>query len=166
VRRWAVLLHRRRRRVLWGGLAAVLVAGVLGVPVFGALGAGGDFNDPDAEAVRAAGAINDATGRDSAPDVVVLVRLGAPAGSPAAQRRIAAVAAALRDPGVAEVVRYRPGGDRRLVSRDGRSTYLLATYRVSEAGTTDRIAGRLEGRPGVVLGGGEFAVQQVGDQIS
>ena len=44
----------------------------------------------------------------------------------------------MRYRGVAGVAAYEPGGDARLVSRDGRSTYLLATYRNDPAGARPR----------------------------
>ena len=44
--RLAAFIYRRRRRVLWGSLAVVLVAGVLGGPVFGLLDSNGDFDNP------------------------------------------------------------------------------------------------------------------------
>src|SRR3954470_24997074 len=113
--RLAETIHRRRR-VLWGAVAIVLGAGFFGGPVFGLLDSSGDFDDPHAEAVLASRDVERATGASATPDVVALVRLGAPADSRAAQARLARVAGALRDPGVASVVRYQRGGDRGLVS--------------------------------------------------
>ena len=72
----------------------------------------------------------------------------------------------LRDPGVASVVAYEPGGDRRLVSRDGRSTYLLATFKNDPAGARPRIEDALADVPWVTLGGGAIAAPAVGDQVS
>ena len=72
----------------------------------------------------------------------------------------------MRHPGVAAVVAYEPGGDERLVSRDRRSTYLLATYKRDERGATDAIEARMRALPYVTLGGGAIAAPQVGDQVS
>ncbi len=69
------------------------------------------------------------------------------------------MAAALRGPGVASVV---PGG----VSRDGRSTYLLATFKRNDEGARDRISQAVAGMPFVTLGGGVYAARQVGNQVS
>ena len=76
------------------------------------------------------------------------------------------VAQAMRYRGVAGVVAYEPGGDARLVSRDRRSTYLLATYRNDPAGATPVIEQRLARIPWVTVGGGAVAANQVGDQVS
>src|SRR4051812_20030133 len=164
--RLAARIHSRRRRVLWGFLAVVLVAGFFGGPVFGLLDSSGDFDDPQAEAVLAAHDVERATGASATPDVVALVRLGAPADSAAAQAQLARVAGALRDPGGASVVRYQRGGDRALVSKDGRSSYEVATFRSDSHGALDRIEARTAAFQGVTLGGKELAGNQVGDQVS
>jgi uncharacterized membrane protein YdfJ with MMPL/SSD domain len=160
------VIFRHRRRILGGAAVLVLLAAVLALPVFGELGNDNDFDDPSAEAVQARNAITDTTGAFAAPSIVALVRLGAPADTAPAQARIARVAAALRTPGVASVVRYQRGGDRRLVSRDGRSTYLLATLRKDPAGARTYIQQRLAHVPYVLLGGGAIAAPQVSDQVS
>ena len=97
--RLAAFIYRRRRRVLWGSLVVVLAAGFFGGPVFGLLDSSGDFDDPKSEAPLASRDVARATGASAAPDLVALVRLGAPADSAEAQRKLDRVAAALRDPG-------------------------------------------------------------------
>jgi uncharacterized membrane protein YdfJ with MMPL/SSD domain len=164
--RLAALIYRRRRRFLWGSLAVVLAAGFFGGPVFGLLDSGDDFDDPQAEAPRASADIARATGASASPDLVALVRLGAPADSPEAQRKLDRVVAALRDPGVANVGRYERGGNRALVSKDGRSTYVVATFDINGGGALDRVRPKLERVPGVTVGGGELAQEQVGEQVS
>ena len=159
-------LYRRRRAVLWASLAVVLAAGVFGGPVFGLLDSGDDFDDPQAEAVLASRDVQRATGANASPDLVALVRLGAPADSAEAQGKLAQVAAALRDPGIARVARYERGGDRNLVSKDGRSSYVVATFRADDGGALERVQPKLERMPGVTVGGGELAQEQVGDQVS
>ena len=159
------MIFRRRRPILIGSLLLVLVAAVFALPVFGELSNDNDFDDPSAEAVSARNAVVDATGAYAAPQLVALVRLGAAADSAAGQERIRLVARAMEHPGVASVVAYEPGGDERLVSRDRRSTYLLATYRES-GDATHEIRARLKQYPWVTLGGGALAGPQVGDQVS
>jgi len=164
--RLAVFIHRRRRRVLWASLVVVLAAGFFGGPVFGLLDSGDDFDDPQAEAVLASRDVQRASGASASPDLIALVRLGAPADSAAAQGKLARVAAALRDPGIARVARYEPGGDRNLVSKDGRSTYVAATFASDAGGVLERVQPKLERVPGVTVGGGELAQEQVGEQVS
>ena len=164
--RLAAFLYRRRRRVLWSSLAVVLVAGFFGGPVFGLLDSSGDFDDPSSEAPLASADVARATKASAAPDMVVLVRLGAPAESAEAQRKLDRVAAALRDPGVASVARFEPGGNRELVSKDGRSSYVAATFTSDPRGALDRVQPRLERIPGVSVGGNDIARDQVGAQVS
>jgi RND superfamily putative drug exporter len=168
------VIFRRRRAIAWGALVLVIVAAVFALPVFGELGNENDFDDPGAEAVTARDAVTRTTGAFSTPSIVALVRLGAPVESGQARARIARVAAGLRDPGVASVVAYEPrrgdgaagaagGGDRRLLSRDGRSTYLLATFKNGRFGPrVSRIEERLRDVPWVVLGGGAMLSRRAG----
>jgi RND superfamily putative drug exporter len=158
------VIFRHRRAVLVGSAVLVLVAAVFALPVFGELSNENDFDDPSAEAVAARKAITDSTGAFAAPSLVVLVRLGAPVASPAARERIGVVAAALRSRGIARVV--APEADRRLVSKDGRSVYLLAYFKKDPSGARTVVQDRLARYPWVVVGGGAVAAPQVGDQVS
>ena len=72
----------------------------------------------------------------------------------------------MRDPGMAQVVRYEPGGERALVSEDGRSSYVVGTFTADAGGVLDRVQPRLERLPDVTVGGGELAQEQVGEQVS
>jgi uncharacterized membrane protein YdfJ with MMPL/SSD domain len=164
--RWGHSLFGRRKRVLWGSLAVVIVAGVFGLPVFGALDSGDDFDDPAAEAILAREQLQQAADASPAPDLVLLVRLPDRAGSEAAKRKLAAVTAAVRDPEVAAVVDYKPGGNPALVSRDGRATVVFVHFRASHGAVTERIQDRLAGEAGITYGGSEIAQEQVGDQVS
>jgi RND superfamily putative drug exporter len=163
----ARLADRHRRLVLIVAGVFVIFAAAYGGPVVSLLDSNDDFEDHQSESVLARDDVERATGRSAAPDMVVLVRAGAPVDSAAAQRKIARVAGALRDPGVADVIAYRKGGPRSLVSRDGRSTYLLVTFRsnADEDALTDRLAARAEHEPGVVAGGGQLAFNQVSEQV-
>jgi RND superfamily putative drug exporter len=163
----ARILHRRRRLVLALTLVTVLLAGAYGGPVVGLLDTDDDFEDAGSEAVVARNTVERVTGRSASPDMVVLVRLGAPVESRPAQEKIARVAGALRDPDVADVVAVRGGEPAALVSRDGRSTYLLATFAAGtdEEETAERLQERVEREPGVTAGGGQLAFTQVGEQV-
>jgi RND superfamily putative drug exporter len=144
--RLALLLHRRRRRVLVGAVLLVLVAGAVGGPVAGLLDADNDFDPPSAEAVQAREAIADATGASATPDVIALVRGGDPA----------AVAEAAAGPEVARV-------DPPVRSTDGSASYLAITLR--DGADFEPVVERLEDRPGVTLGGPELLNEQAGTQV-
>src|SRR5687768_944902 len=161
--RLARLLYRRRRRFLIGAILLVFVAGAVGGPVAGLLDSDDDFDPPSAEAVQAREAIADATGASASPDIVALVRLGAPADSSGGQSKLRDVAAAAEGPEVARVEAYRPGGPRELVSRDGRSSYVAVTLRAGA--DYEPVAERLDRVEGVVLGGPEIVGEQAGEQV-
>ena len=84
----ARVLDRRRRAVLVASVVVVFAAGAFGGPVVGLLDTGDDFSDPQSESIRARDTIERTTGRSAAPDAIVLVRLGAEAGTPAAERKL------------------------------------------------------------------------------
>src|SRR5215217_5517356 len=128
----ARLMFRRRRGVLAGAVLLVVVAGAIGGPIAGLLDSDDDFDPPSAEAVQAREAVARATGASATPDIVALVRLGAPADSAPAQARLRDVARAAAGPEVARVDAYGVGGHgfpRELVSKDGQSSYVAVTLR-------------------------------------
>jgi uncharacterized membrane protein YdfJ with MMPL/SSD domain len=159
----ARLMFRRRRRVLVGALLFVVLAGAVGGPVAGLLDSDDDFDPPSAEAVQAREAIADATGASATPDVIALVRLGAPADSAAAQAKLRDVARVAAGPEVARVDAYEPGGPEELVSKNRRSSYVAVTLR--DGADADAVIDRLEGVPQVALGGPEVVNEQVGTQV-
>ncbi|HWT22191.1 MAG TPA: MMPL family transporter, partial [Solirubrobacteraceae bacterium] len=164
----AQLLYRRRRATLAGAVVVIALAGAFGGPVAGLLDASDDFDPPAAEAVQARKQLAAATGASASPDVIALVRLGAPVDSPQARAKIARVAEAMRDRDVAQVLAVHEGGPRELVSRDGRSTYVAVSFEDgADAGdVVQRLEDRLAGEPGVALGGGAVVQEQVGTQVS
>lgn len=154
------------RRALLGALAFLLVAIVLGGPVFGALEDGDGFVASDAESARAVEAVERATGSEASPGVVALVRPDRPIASAAGERRLREVArglAAVR--GVASVQGARGPPP---TSADGTTAYLAATLEADADG--DAVAATLEKRfadaAGVTLGGDLLANEQLGAQIS
>jgi uncharacterized membrane protein YdfJ with MMPL/SSD domain len=165
--RLARLIDRRRRPLLAFTVVFVLFAGAFGGQVVSLLDSGDDFEDHGSESILARDSIERATGRSASPDFVALVRLGAPVDSPQAREKVGRVAESLRDRDVAEVVAVRDGEPRELVSRDGRSTYLLVTFRAGsdEEATAERLKERVEREPGVTAGGGQLAFTQVGEQV-
>jgi RND superfamily putative drug exporter len=144
------VIHRRRRRIIAGFAIGFVLTAILALPVFGELDSANDFDDPSAEAVHARDAIQDATGVTASPDIIVLVRR---------LDRVPSVERGLRDPSVARIA----AGPR---STDGRATYLLAWFKHPGGGNVNAIQRRLGQEPYVSLGGGAFAVEQVGNQVS
>ena len=165
--RLARLIFRRRRLVLGFTVVFVLFAGAYGGPVVGLLDSDDDFEDHGSQSVLARAAVEQATGSSASPDMVVLVRLGAPVDSPQAEQKIARVAQELRHEDVAEVVAVRDGEPAELVSRDRQSTYLLATFRTGadDDALAEELQARVEREPGVTAGGGQLAFTQVGEQV-
>ena len=98
----------------------------------------------------------------------MLVRLGARIEEPEAGRRLEAVRAKIREDGdVAEVVAPEPGRPSPQVSEDRRSVYLPVTFftAADEDEAADALVERMRGEPGVTVGGGIVAFNQVGEQV-
>lgn len=142
----------------WRSLAAlavfIVLAGVIGGPVAGRMDGGDGFTPPDAESSQATAQIERATGRETSPGVILLVR-GDDGAAQAAATELAAV------PGVAEA---RPGP----ASSDGDSRLVMGTLR---AGVDDEVVAgdalaAFDGREDVVVGGGAVAGLQLGETIS
>jgi RND superfamily putative drug exporter len=159
-------IARHPGRTLLGALAFLLVAIVLGGPIFGALEDGDGFVARDAESTRAVEAIERASGTAAAPGVVALVQPGGAVASAAGERRLREVARDLGAiPGVASVQGARGPP---LTSTDGRTAYLAATLDagVDEDSVVSALEERFGDAPGVTLGGSLLAGDQLGDQIS
>jgi RND superfamily putative drug exporter len=158
------------RRTLLAVLAFLVLAAGVGGSVFGTLGNSGAFVPDDAESVRAVDRIEAASGAQASPAVILIHRGEQPVRSAAGRERVAALTAELeREPGVARVASATSSGfDRRLISTDGRASYLAATLDRSadEDAVAERLISRYEGRPGLVLGGPLIAQTQLGEQIS
>jgi RND superfamily putative drug exporter len=101
--------------------------------------------------------------------VVALVQPGEVRSS-AAKARVGEVAAQLRaQPDVARVVSYYDTHDPAMVSRDGRSTYVLAYYKPVSDKAQEDVAKQMEkrflGQRDVKLGGEAIANAQVNSQV-
>ena len=138
--------------------------------MFGELGNENDFDDPSAEAVAARNAVTrgDGARRDAERRRARAARrAGGERRRPRADR--GAWRARCADPRRRVGGRpTQPGGDRRLVSRDGRSTYLLATFRERRRGDgagPDRAAARAASRTSRSAAARSPA-PQVSDQVS
>ena len=149
-------------------MVTFVVAAVLGGPVAGRLDSANGFEDPASSSVAAREAIQQASGLDAAPGVMAVVDTPGGAASAQGRERVAHVARVLGGiPGVA-IVRTPADAGRALVAHDGTSALVTATLRASadEGDVVARATHRLEGVPGVTLGGPAVAGEQVGDQVN
>jgi len=166
----ADLAQRRPRRIAVIAAAFFVLAGALGGSVAERLDPYG-ADDPATESVQARERLERAGGLQPDPGVIALVDAGGPVRSAAARRRVGDVAAELRrDPAVARVVTFYDSRDPAMVSRDGRSTYVVANFRPLSDKQIEQAAERLEehlaGRRGVTLGGSGIAFVQVNETVA
>jgi uncharacterized membrane protein YdfJ with MMPL/SSD domain len=157
------------KRTLLAVVVFVVLAGVFGGPVAGALEESGGFTASDSGSARAVDRIEQAIGTQAAPGVVALLRTPSGAESPEARERIAAVQRTLvAEPGIASVTSVETTDDARFVSRDGRATYVAATLEASadEDAVVAGLSDRFERDDDVVLGGSLFAGSQIGDRVT
>ena len=153
--RLADLVSGRPKRVLLATLGAFLVAVAFGGPVAGLLSSDDEFDDPDSESQVAAERLTDAAGVHQTPGVIVLVRGADP------QRRAADVATEIeREPRVARATRGP-------LSKDRRATFVAVTLKSGddEDEVAERLADRLEGRPGLTVGGHALTGALIGEQV-
>jgi RND superfamily putative drug exporter len=157
----ARLAVARPRLIAGLGLVALLICIAIGGPAAGKLNAPNAFLAPGSPSYRAQATIERVTGAEAFPGVLALVK--APLSSP----EVAAVARTLaRTPGVARVnapSAAHPGG---LVARNGRSVVLTVSLASGVSANTEIgvIARALP--KSVLLGGGDTALHQVGQQAS
>ena len=165
---FASFVHRNRRRVLLFALLGVAVAGVFGLGVAKRLSPYGD-TDPSTQSVQASDRYQAVTGRQIDPGVVALVTTGG-VHSATAERRVHQVEAQLRSSrDVATVSSYYDSHDPAMVSRNARSTYVVAYFKPKSDLRIQADAKRLEskfaGQRDVELGGGAIASAQVNAQV-
>src|SRR5262245_55448159 len=166
--RLASSVYRNKRRVLLFSLLGIAVAGALGLGVTKRLSPYGD-TDPSTQSVQASDRYQAATGRQIDAGVVALVTVD-DVRTATAERRVREVEAELlssRD--VATVSSYYDTHDSAMVSRNGRSTYVVAYFRPKSDLRLQDDAKRLEGdfaaQHDVELGGGAIADAQVNTQV-
>ena len=160
---------RHCKAILVVALLATVVAGVYGSTVADRLDPYA-ATDPSTESVRADARIEHATGASAEPGIIAVVETRARVGSSRARARVRSVErkiAAERQ--VKSVVGYYDTHDRGFVSKDRRATYVLAYFRpVSDKAKQDataRILDRVEGTPGVTLGGQQVALRQINESV-
>jgi uncharacterized membrane protein YdfJ with MMPL/SSD domain len=165
----AALIDRHPSRLLAVMLAIVAVAAPLGIGVRDHLKPGG-FDVPGSGSAKARELIAQASGSDPANSVLALVRLPGVYGEPSARRTVEGVTARLRsDPAVVTVLDAGSARNPAMISRDRRSTYLIAALRPlddeqqEEAGK--RLLAAFEGDPRVTLGGNPVADHEISTTI-
>jgi uncharacterized membrane protein YdfJ with MMPL/SSD domain len=162
----ADLATRRSRGVIVAALIGAVLAGALGAGVASRLQPYG-ADDPATESVRADNRLENAGFHDLG--LIALVR-GAEVSSPRTRQRIEALAARIsEDRAVGEITDYYNTGSRAFVSRDGGSTYLAVDLKPTgdkaRSDAAKRIEDRLDGTPGVTLGGPDLASEQVNKKV-
>ena len=158
---------RRPRLVLVAALILAIAAGAYGGSVADRLASYGD-EDPASESVRATERYGAASGEDASLGLVALVRLPASVGSAESRKAVGEVERVLqRDPAVARTESFYDSGNRAMVARDGRSTWIGGRFRFNadEDAAAERLQAALASRDDVVLGGLELAEAQVGEQV-
>ena len=162
---------RRPRRILIGALVTFVVAAVLGGPVAGQLDSANGFEDPGSSSVAAREAIQQASGLDDCTGG----HRGRRHAGRRRKRRRRRERVARRRAGPATAFR----GSRSCARRPTRGRALVAARRDSrrwsprrsrasadEGDVVARATHRLEGVPGVTLGGPAVAGEQIGDQVN
>jgi len=162
----AKLATRRSRTVIVAALIGTVVAGALGGGVASRLQPYG-ADDPATESVRADNRLEAAGFHDLG--VIALVRR-VEMSSPQTKARVHALAARIsEDPAVGRIADYYNTRSRAFLARDGRSTYLAVDLKPRDdkarSDAAKRIADRLEGTPGVTLGGPDLASEQVNKKV-
>src|SRR5262245_10978795 len=123
----ATFLHSNGRRVLFAAAIGAAIAGVFGVGVAKRLSPYG-ADDPATQSVQAKNRLQAAARRQIDPGIIALVTTGN-VRSASAERRVREVQAQLRfSRDVAAVSSYYDSHDPAVVSRDGRSTYVVAYF--------------------------------------
>ncbi|NHC16030.1 MMPL family transporter [Motilibacter sp. E257] len=119
---------------------------------------------PGSDSSRGDARIESATGTSSDGGVLALVEVQPDVDAAPARAMVEDVADRLAaDPAVVAVTSYYSTGDRAMVSRDGRMTYVVARLEpgAGDEETVHRLRDRLEGVPGVRLGGSPVVDEQV-----
>ena len=161
----ARFVYRRRRLVAIGGALFFILAGAIGGSVADHLDPYG-ADDPATESVQAEELLQARGFRETG--VIVLVK-DAPVADPGTRARVEGIEREVRArEDVAQVTGYYDTGSRDFVSSDGTHTYFAVALRPTDDkarhDAASSIADDLEGEPGVEVGGGSLAEEQVNKQ--
>ena len=158
--------QRHGKRTVIAAAVFFVVAGAIGGGVASHLAPYG-ADDPATESVKASDRLQADGYRDAS--VIVLVQ-GISPQSPAGAQRIRGLEDRLRaNSDVKSVVSYLETRSPDFLSHDGRTTYLAVSLKPTddkaEQDAANRIAGDLQGQPGVSVGGIALAQEQVNKQV-
>jgi uncharacterized membrane protein YdfJ with MMPL/SSD domain len=164
----AIFIHANGRRLLLVAVLAAAIAGAFGFGVAKHMSPYG-ADDPATQSVQATNRFEAAAHRKIDPGIVAIVSAG-DVYSSAVRQRVEQVAGQLRtQPDVASAVSFYDTHDPSMVSRDGRSTYVVAYFkRRSDRQLEDaaqRIEDRFGGQRDVRLGGEQIADAQANTQV-
>jgi uncharacterized membrane protein YdfJ with MMPL/SSD domain len=162
----ASLATRRGRAVVLFSVVVFIAAGALGAGVADRLEPYG-ADDPDTESVVADDRL-DAAGYNDTGAIVLMEDVDVESGE--GRARVQKYAREIADePEVANVASFYTTGSRAFVSKDGDATYLGVRFTTmdddAEQDAATRIVDELEGKPGITVGGGAVAREQVNTQV-
>jgi uncharacterized membrane protein YdfJ with MMPL/SSD domain len=166
--RFASFVHRNRRRVLLVALGGIAAAGAFGLGVAKRLSPYG-ATDPSTQSVQATNRYQAAAGRQIDPGVIALVTTGGVQGAHA-ERRVHQIEARLRSSrDIATASSYYDSHDPAMLSRDRRSSFIVAYFKPRSDSRIEDDAKRLEsqfaGDDDVELGGDAIAGAQADTQV-
>jgi uncharacterized membrane protein YdfJ with MMPL/SSD domain len=162
----ASLATRRGRAVVLFSVVVFIAAAALGAGVADRLEPYG-ADDPATESVQADDRL-DAAGYNDTAAIVLMEDVDVE--SRAGRARVQKYAHQIADePEVANVASFYSTGSRAFVSKDGNATYLGVRFTTmdddAEQDAATRIVDELEGKPGITVGGGAVAREQVNTQV-
>ncbi len=161
LRSLAHTLAARPRRTLIATLVFVVIAGVIGGPLAGALKSSGGFAPPNADSQLATNMLQRASGTEATPGLVLLVNT--PAGAAASRARIATVNSSLLK--VTGVVKTTAPA---AVARDGRHVLVTGTLsaQADDKGSAKAAVTAFAHDHDVTVGGPAVANEQVNASVT
>jgi len=163
------LAHRRAWIVVVLAFLFAGFAGYYGGPVAGLLtDDDSNFEDPASESVAAEERLAEAADANPGADIVALIEAGEGVRSSAGQEKVQDVAGTIADDeAVAQVSTYFRTRDEAWISRDGDSTYVVASFHPDADGdaAAQRLQREFAGDESVTVGGGAVVGPRVGELV-
>ncbi len=167
--RLADFTSRRPKHILVGTAVFFLLCVGIGAPVVGLL-SGQPKPDPNVESTIAKEDLEEASGIQGGVGLIALVRTTEGVRTPAGRAKVERVVRTIRkEPEVARVLSLFNTRDEAFLSKDRKSTYVAAVFKVADNEVTDKavedLQVELEKQPGVVVGGEALTGPTVGDTV-